>query len=216
MDISALYKISHGMYVLGTKINGKNAGCIVDALVQSTNSPVPTIILCSVKENQTNEAIKQTGAFTVSILGKDVAPFIVGNFGFQSGRTADKWANVEHAFAEDLPVLKNAIAHMRCKVTEIKELTTHTAFFCEVIDAWQGEENQSDILTYGEYQQNMKEKTRQAFIDFQNDGKTSEQLPKWTCLICGYVYDGEIPFEELPESWCCPVCGAPKNTFKKQ
>ena len=39
---------------------------------------------------------------------------------------------------------------------------------------------------------------------------------KYVCSICGYVYDDEkeaIPFSELPASWCCPVCGAPKDVF---
>lgn len=51
-------------------------------------------------------------------------------------------------------------------------------------------------------------------------------LDKWECQACGYVYDPETgdptqnikpgtPFEDLPESWVCPVCGAPKNMFKK-
>jgi len=41
--------------------------------------------------------------------------------------------------------------------------------------------------------------------------------PKWVCTVCGYVYDGsEGPFEELPDSWCCPLCGASKAQFELQ
>jgi flavin reductase (DIM6/NTAB) family NADH-FMN oxidoreductase RutF len=94
MDSKALYKITYGLYVVGSQIDGKDAGCVVDAFIQSTGSPVPTVILCSIQANQTNAAIKQTGEFTVSVLSKDVDPFVIGNFGFQSGRDNDKWANV--------------------------------------------------------------------------------------------------------------------------
>ncbi len=76
MDSKALYKISYGLYVVGTKLDGKYAGCVVDAFIQSTSAPVPTVILCSIQANQTNTAIKQAGEFTVSVLGTDVDPLL--------------------------------------------------------------------------------------------------------------------------------------------
>ena len=175
MDSKALYKISYGLYVVGSKLDGKDAGCIVDAFIQSESSPVPTVILCSIKANQTNAAIKQTGEFTVSVLGTDVDPFVVGNFGFQSGRDADKWKNVPHSRMNELPVLKKAVAYLRCKVTEQKELSTHTAFFCEVTDASVGE---GEVLIYGEYQKNMKVKALEAFKVFKTSGGIPAASPK--------------------------------------
>lgn len=38
----------------------------------------------------------------------------------------------------------------------------------------------------------------------------------WVCTVCGYVYDGKIPFEELPEDWVCPLCGVGKDNFELQ
>lgn len=38
-------------------------------------------------------------------------------------------------------------------------------------------------------------------------------MKKYVCTVCGYVYDGEIPFEQLPEDYVCPMCGAPKSAF---
>ena len=41
---------------------------------------------------------------------------------------------------------------------------------------------------------------------------------KYQCTICGYVYDDEkesVPFDELPNEWRCPLCGALKSDFKK-
>lgn len=51
-------------------------------------------------------------------------------------------------------------------------------------------------------------------------------MAKWECLVCGYIYDtkkgdpdnGVEPgtaFEDLPDDWICPVCGAPKSQFEK-
>ncbi|MGQ9531394.1 MAG: rubredoxin [Desulfotomaculales bacterium] len=50
-------------------------------------------------------------------------------------------------------------------------------------------------------------------------------MQKWVCTICGYVYDpavgeGDIPpgtpFEELPDDWVCPLCGADKGSFEPE
>ncbi|MCL2142212.1 MAG: rubredoxin [Methanimicrococcus sp.] len=38
---------------------------------------------------------------------------------------------------------------------------------------------------------------------------------KYICTVCGYVYDGDIPFEDLPDDWACPICGEDKTMFKK-
>ena len=211
MDATALYSISYGLYVIGTRMDGKNAGCVVDAFIQSTSAPTPTAILCSIQANQTNEAIKQSGEFTVSVLGTNTDPFVIGNFGFQSGRDVDKWANIAHTYAEGFPVLEKAIAYYRCKVTDSKELSTHTAFFCEVTDAWKGESGEA--LTYGEYQKNVKVRAQQAFSAFKSGADAPKQQPRWVCGICGYAYEGEVAFTELPDTWTCPLCGAPKSAF---
>lgn len=231
MDSTALYKVSYGLYVVGTKIDGKYAGCVVDAFIQSTSSPVPTVILCSILANQTNAAIKQSGEFTISVLATDTDPFIVGNFGFQSGRNADKWANVPHKIVAGLPVLEKAVSYLRCKVTDQKELSTHTAFFCEITDAWLGD---GEPLIFGDYQKTMKAKSLAAFTAYKESGKVPEtsasatvsapitpapaagKTEKWVCSVCGYVYDGDVPFEELPDTWACPLCGQPKSVFEKK
>lgn len=41
---------------------------------------------------------------------------------------------------------------------------------------------------------------------------------KYKCKLCGYIYDDhleEIPFEELPDDWVCPLCGVGKDMFEK-
>lgn len=168
MDQTALFNITYGLYVVGSKLDGKDCGCIVDAFIQSTVMPTPTVILCSIKNNQTNEAIMRSKEFTVSILSAEVDPFVIGNFGFQSGRAVDKWANVPHEHLEGLPILKDAVAYLRCRVTDQKELSTHTAFFCEVLDAFKGE---GEPLVYMDYQKHLKDKAMAAFKQYKQTGE---------------------------------------------
>ncbi|MBP8742610.1 Rubredoxin [bioreactor metagenome] len=51
-------------------------------------------------------------------------------------------------------------------------------------------------------------------------------MEKWTCIVCGYVYDEAVgdpdsgiapgtKFEDLPDDWVCPVCGVSKDQFEK-
>lgn len=53
----------------------------------------------------------------------------------------------------------------------------------------------------------------------------SEDIKKYVCTVCGYVYDPEkgdpdngvkagTPFSKLPDDWVCPDCGAPKDAFE--
>ena len=231
MDEKALFKISYGLYVLGVQAENHFGGCVVDAVAQVSGGQAPVIILGSMNNNLTNRLIKDRGEFTLSILPENVHPFVIANFGFQSAKDVDKWANVPHTVKDGLPALDGAAAYFRCKTVEAKELATHTAFFCEVIDAWQGE-NSAKSLIYGEYQREMKPAAVEAFKNYRETGKTpgtnilGEQPPsaapgaapasgaKYRCRICGYVYESDIPFEDLPEDWVCPLCGVGKDSFE--
>ncbi len=57
--------------------------------------------------------------------------------------------------------------------------------------------------------------------------KEAEKMDKYVCKVCGYVYEPKegdpdskiVPgtrFEDLPEDWVCPVCGAGKEEFEKE
>ncbi len=220
MDQTALFKLSYGLYVVGVKNGDSFGGCIVDALMQVTSDAPPLLMLGSMRNNLTNQLLHETGECTISVLRADIDPFVIANFGFQSARKADKWVNVEHVVKDGLPVLLDAASYLRCRVVEAKELSTHTVFTCEVVDAWNGD---GEPLLYGDYQKHMKDAARQAFQAFSSGGQKAassgaQQAPKpqWVCSVCGYIYDGEEPFEELPDAWQCPRCGQPKAVFVKQ
>ncbi|MDR2193685.1 MAG: flavin reductase [Treponema sp.] len=214
MDTSALFKISYGLYVVGVKTENGLGGCIVDAVGQVAANDNPHIMLACMKTSYTHECIQKTGECTLSVLAADTNPFVIANFGFQSGRDTEKWANVPHTMKDGLPFLNNACAYFRLRVVNSLESHTHTMFICEVSDAENGK-NPAKPLIYNEYQVTMKAAANEAFQKFKENGEPPKNLTKWRCPLCGYIYEGEIPFEELPDTWRCPLCGVGKELFEK-
>ncbi len=222
MDKTALYSLSYGLYVIGVKNDAYEfGGCVVDALIQVSGGSTPQIAVSCMRDNNTPAMMKKHGTFTVSVLGRKVDPFILSCFGFQSGKSADKWAAVEKDFADGLPVLKNAIAYLVCKVDKVIEADTHILFIADVTDAFNGEKDAP--LLYADYHREYKEKALSAYKQHYSEGSDTGKAPseekigeKWVCPVCGYVYDGEVPFEELPSDWKCPLCGVEKSRFVRK
>lgn len=163
MNDKSLFSISCGLYVVGTPCGEGFAGCIVDALIQSSALP-PTVVLCSQRHTRTNECIRESGEFSVSVLREDTDPLTVAIFGFQSTRHIQKWPHVEHGFQRGLPVLQRVAAWYVCKVINTHDIGTHTLFHSEVLDAEMGE---GAPLTYGHYRAQMRHATAVAFQAFK-------------------------------------------------
>ena len=222
MDKTALYPLSYGLYVIGVKNDYcEFGGCVVDALMQISSGNTPQIAVSCMKNNNTPAMIKKYGKFTVSVLGRAVDPFVLSCFGFQSGKNSDKWAAVEHDFADGLPVLKKAVSYLVCTVSKVIEADTHILFIADVTDSFNGEKDEP--LLYADYHKEYKDKALSAYKLHYSEGSNQETVPaaesggeKWVCPVCGYVYDGEIPFEELPDDWKCPLCGVEKSRFTKK
>lgn len=159
MDSKAFFKMTYGLYVVGVKNGDKLGGCIVDAVMQTTTTP-PTLVMCCHKGSWTEENIKETKEFTLSVLAEDTDPFIIGNFGFQSGRNVDKWEKLPYQILNGLPALEKAAAFLHCKITEWKDLSTHTLLFCDIAEAVNGE---SKALSYTAYQESWKPRVMEAF-----------------------------------------------------
>ena len=168
MEKTALHKLSYGLYVTGVQNGQGFGGCVVDAFMHTTESPA-TAVLCSMQRSLSNALIKERRAFTLSVLPNDVDPMVIANFGFQSARAADKWAHAEHTMRGGLPALACACAGLLLRVTDLRELSTHTLFFCDIEDAWTGE---GDPLLYAEYQRSLKQATMAAFQALKQDPNT--------------------------------------------
>ena len=202
MDLKALFKISHGVYVTGAKDEkGRLIGSCVDSVMVIEVSPTQILVSMG-KSSYTAQNVLKTKHMTLSVLPADAPDNLIQNFGMQSSKDSDKWSQSSYELVSDLPVLKEAVAAMDLKVSGIQETATHFVLLCDVIDAWPG--TMKDPLIYQEYQ-NRKRK----------DEKMSE-TKKWVCSVCGYIYDGEVPFEELPEDWVCPLCGEGKSAFVQE
>ena len=187
-DLTALFRIGYGLYVVTSNDGKKDNGLIVNTVTQVTNTPNRIAVTIN-KQNYSHHVIKQTGVMNVNCLSKD-APFSVfENFGFQSGRNVDKFANCTPLRSDNglvfLPHYINAF--MSLKVEQYVDLDTHGMFICAVTEA----RVISDVetMTYTYYQENVKPKP-------QTEGKKG-----YVCKICGYVHEGE-----LPEDFVCPLC----------
>ena len=188
-DLTALFNIGYGLYVVTSNDGKKDNGCIVNTVSQLTSQP-NRVAVCINKQNYTHHVVKSTGIMNVNCLSIE-APFkVFENFGFQSGRNVDKFANCSPLRSDNglvfLPHYINSF--MSLKVEDYIDLGTHGMFICSVTEA--RVINRVETMTYTYYQKNVKPKPA-------TEGKKG-----WVCKVCGYVYEGD----ELPEDFICPLC----------
>ena len=188
-DLTALFNIGYGLYVVTTNDGQKDNGLIVNTVTQVTNTPNRIAVPIN-KQNYSHHVIRQTGKLNVNCLDVS-APFSVfQTFGFQSGRTADKFNGIEELRADNglrfLPWHINSF--MSLKVENYVDLDTHGMFICSVTEA--RVISDKETMTYTYYQNNVKPKPETA-------GKKG-----FVCKGCGWVYEGE----ELPDDIVCPLC----------
>ena len=188
-DLTALFNIGYGLYVVTARDGDKDNGCIVNTVSQVTNTP-NRIAVCINKKNLTHDMVAKTGTMNVNCLSTD-APFSVfEHFGFQSGRDVDK------IIGEGILRSDNGVAFlghyinsfMSLKVEQTVDLDTHSMFICSVTEA--RVITDVETMTYTYYQNNVKPKP-------ETDGKKG-----WVCKVCGYVYEGE----DIPDDFICPLC----------
>ena len=163
MDLNALYKLTHRLYVLGAKDDYRFCGCIVDAVMQVANKPVAIAISCA-NHGYTKSCIDKSGYFSLSVLCKGIDPFVVANFGFQSSRDKDKWANVDYFEQDGLPYLQNNLARFRCKVIASYPLESNTLYIAEVLSAYSDRE--AEPLTYLDYRSYFKKDVMESFQQY--------------------------------------------------
>ena len=188
-DLSALFNIGYGLYVVTSNDGKKDNGLIVNTVTQVTNTPNRIAVTIN-KENYSHHVIKQTGKMNVNCLTVD-APFAVfEKFGFMSGRNVNKFEGCEPLRSDNglvfLPRYINSF--MSLKVEEYIDLDTHGMFICSVTEARVISERET--MTYTYYQNNVKPLP-------ETEGKKG-----FVCKICGYVYEGDT----LPEDYICPLC----------
>ena len=214
MDKKVLRNLSYGVYLVSVNDDDRPTGCIANSAMQITSSPV-TIAVSINHDNYTHQCIVNEGKFALNILGEKVNPALIGTFGFQSGKNINKFEGISYHLIDEIPVVDEAIGFITMKVIGSLETSTHTVFLAEAAD---GEmQSQDKAMTYAYYHNVVKGKSPKTAPTYIEEEKNMEEnKEKWVCSLCGYEYDGEIPFEELPEDYVCPVCFQGKEVFEKQ
>jgi flavin reductase (DIM6/NTAB) family NADH-FMN oxidoreductase RutF/rubredoxin len=232
MNKSAFYKLSYGLYVITSGKEGKFNGQIANTVFQVTSEP-PTLAVSINKLNFTHEHIRESRRFAVSILG-DTAPMtMIGQFGFKCGRDTNKFEGISvRSGKTGVPiVVDHAVAFIETEVVEELDCGTHTIFLgqvveCDILDA------EAEPMTYAYYHKVKGGKAPKTAPTYQKEEPPQPAAPavkavRYTCSICGYLYDPEkgdpegnikpgTRFEDLPADWVCPVCGAEKDKFVKE
>lgn len=226
--MNVLHNICYGMYVVSSFRGEYLNGQIANTVFQITNTPV-TIAVSINKQNLTHEYIAESGYFAVSVLREDTPLSFIGLFGFKSGRTEDKFRDIEFKKLESgCPVvLQHSLGYLEAKVRADFDCGTHTLFL--------GELGQSEMLGEGkpmtyEYYHKVKRgttpKSAPTYIKDDTIQQGGAVMQKYRCVVCNYVYDpaqgdpdngvaAGTQFESLPDTWVCPVCGADKSQFEK-
>jgi len=240
LDLEALFSLSYGLYIVASRMmledgTARFNGQISNTLFQVTAEP-PRVAVSINKQALTHEYIQRSGVFAAAVLEDTVPLEFVGRFGFKSGREVDKFAGVSYELGvTGCPVVTEyTVAAVEGKVVRTLDVETHTLFVAEVVSA-RFLRRGGQPLTYAVYRKIKHGRASRYAPTYrladaapgmkQEGGRGAMQ--RYVCSVCGYVYDPEVgdaeagvaagtAFEDLPEDWVCPVCGAAKELFSPE
>ncbi|MDY3919135.1 MAG: flavin reductase [Candidatus Limivivens sp.] len=202
MNKKAMYNLTYGLFVLTARSGEKDNGCIINTAGQVTSTPNRISIAVN-KDNYTHDLVKESGRFNLSILSEQADFEIFRHFGFQSGRTTDKFAGYPACRRSEnglYYITEGTNAYISAAVEQTIDLGSHTLFLASVEDM--DVLSQAPSASYAYYQSSIKPRPEAP----ASKGKTI-----WRCTVCGYVYEGE----ELPADFICPLCKHPASDFEK-
>lgn len=221
INYEALFRISYGLYIVSSGTQERGNGYISNTVFQVTAEPPRFAATCN-KDNFTSELIRDSGAFSVSVLHMETSPELFGRFGFKSGRNFNKLEGMSVIYGETgVPiVLNDCMAYLECRLVETFEIGTHLIFIGELIQSVILDDDREPLtyLTYRRVRKGVSPKNASTYV---NKSKLEASAPskghkKFKCTACGYVYDESrepIKFADLPADWVCPSCGSEKADF---
>ncbi|MCK5832487.1 rubredoxin [bacterium] len=225
LDLSALWNLSYGLYVVSSTDGTRNNGQIANAIIQVTAEP-PKIAVALNKNTLTHSFIDKSHLLSISILDEETPMTMIGLFGFRSGRDTDKMSQCIHRLGNNgCPVVTDhTVSTIEGKVVDSLDVGTHTIFIAEIIGG--KVLSNKKPMTYKYYHTVLKGKAQANAPTFRGDQKEKpkENKMKYVCDICSWEYDPETgdpdngvaagtAFEDIPDDWTCPVCGATKDQF---
>lgn len=198
MKEEVMYRLTYGLFIVTAKEGEKDNGCIVNTVTQVTAEP-NRIMLAVNKQTYTHDMIQRTKEFNISVLTKGSKFETYRHWGFQSGKDTDKCENIFYRRAKNgiIYLDEETNAFLSAKVVSAIDLDTHTLFLAEVTDGDVLSKDES--VTYQYYQEHIKPKP-----------DTQERKKGFICIVCGYIYEGDV----LPEDFICPWCKHPASDFK--
>ena len=219
MNPAVLKNLSYGMYVIGTKYNGRPNACVANSVIQISSSDPEKVLIALTKDTHSCTAIRENGIFTISVLSTDTPASVIGALGLVSGKNADKLKNIRHkVLIEGVPVVKeNTCCWFLCKVLEKLDLPGQVVFVAEIIAG--SDEAVGTPMTYKYYVEQLGGASPKYSPTYLPPARTFDKSSgeSFVCSVCGYVYrDPNFGFEELPADWTCPVCKMPKKAFVRK
>jgi flavin reductase (DIM6/NTAB) family NADH-FMN oxidoreductase RutF/rubredoxin len=219
------------MCIIGSKKDQRFNGCIVNTVFQVT--PEPPMVAVSVNRRcLTHEYITDSRVFAVSILSQEAPMIFIGKFGFRSGREIDKFEKVNFKTGRTGSpiILDNTVGFIEAEVTESIDVETHTLFIARIV-ACQTLDKEKEPMTYAYYRDikhGRTPKTAATYLKVKQSAGLKEgieDMKKYKCLMCGYIYNPAVgdpdngveagtAFEDLPDGWVCPDCGASQDEFE--
>lgn len=156
--MSALYKLTYGLYILSVGDGEKLNGCVINTATQVTATPACIAVAVS-KSNYTCDMINKKKSFTICPLLQEVSNNLVANFGFTSGETKNKYEKQSYKLDSlgNPYITEGTACYLTCKLTQQLDLGSHIMFIGELIESEIFSEEQ--VLTYEYYQKNKKGKT---------------------------------------------------------
>jgi flavin reductase (DIM6/NTAB) family NADH-FMN oxidoreductase RutF/rubredoxin len=233
MNVQALHKISYGMYILTSGKDNTYNGQIANSVIQATSDPA-TLLVCVNHQNLTHEFIENSKVFTLSILSENAPMTLIGTFGFKCGRDIDKFEKINFRIGRNgAPiVLDSTVAFLECEMVNQLYIGSHTLFLGKVIDGdILSDKNPMTYAYYHTIKGGKAPKNAPHYIGAEEEinikAKGGNEMDNNVCTVCGYVYEPEkgdpdagiepgTKFEDLPDDWTCPVCGAAKDDFEKE
>jgi len=231
LDLESLFKLNYPMCIICSKKGGQISGCIVNTVFQIV--PEPLLVAVSLnKQSLTHEYITESRVFTVSVLTESTPMTFIGRFGFKSGRDIDKFEQVKYKTGQTgAPiVLDNAASFLEAELIESIDVETHTLFIGKITACGTIDDNKIPMTYtyYRDVKNGRTPRTAATYIEKKQKKKLNQgakEMKKYKCLMCGYIYDPAVgdpengveagtAFEDLPDDWVCPECGAGKDEFE--
>jgi flavin reductase (DIM6/NTAB) family NADH-FMN oxidoreductase RutF/rubredoxin len=229
MNTKAFRKLSYGLYIVSSRSGERINGQIANSVFQVSSEPA-TIAISLNKKNLTHDYVRESRVFSVSVLSKEAPMTFIGRFGFKGGRDVNKFEGIGYRIgASGAPIVTDfSVAYVEAEVVGETDCGTHTVFIGKVVDC--GVLTEEEPMTYAFYHEvkgGKSPKSAPTYIQDEPKASPPAKARRYVCSLCGYVYDPEkgdpdsgiapgTPFENIPDGWVCPVCGAERDKFEPE